>query len=449
MIGATFAVALLFMLLAVSRRNAGTALGLMIFSMFVWPEFLRVPLGIVQMSVPRFVAIVLLLMFIARGRNRKIHFGKIDVIIILLWLWTILATFVADAAFTQVSQMIGRGLDTMLMYFVARMAIQSDEDVKGLYVPLALTALAMCVAGAYEALTWHSPYHQFSGGAARITGYSEIRHGMLRAQSSTQNSIYFGMAMMVVLGLIWSLRGYVRRPFRHKIIALAASVAVLSSLSSGPWLALAAFIGISFYYMRPAWIKPSLYALAVLVVIVELVSNRHFYNLIDYLALDSKTAWYRTRLMEVAVSKWRDYWLFGVGSNWPHHWAAIVDGRQYIDVVNNFLIVALYGGIPAVAMYVESHIIGLRYAVHAWHDNPTMAHRKLLFGLAAALLALDFSSFSVGLFGPVLLLSNVLLGILVSVSICWQQQSSQREPFNSFPHMQRDIDRVRLGLIND
>lgn len=422
--GAVLGVAFLFVVLAVSRRSSGAALGVLILSMLVWPEFMRVPVGIVQMSVPRFVAIVLLVKFISTGRHRMINFGRADKLVIALWGWTIFATIVAGAALPQVTQMIGRGLDTLLMYFVARMALVRRDDAYGLFAALGIAALAMCAAGVYEAVTWSSPYHRFSNGQLRADGYSEIRHGMLRAQASTLNSIYFGMAMTLVTGLLWSIRGYVNKRYAFLLALLAAVIAGLSSLSSGPWMAMFALFLINVFYIRPRLIKPALRLLLVMIIFVEFASNRHFYNLIDHLALDSQTAWYRTRLLEIAVSQWRDYWIVGVGSNWPHHWAQLLDGRQHIDVVNNFVIIALYGGLPALFMYVSIHVIAIRRSVAAFRSSNKIPRKKLVFGLAATLLALDFSSMSVGLFGPALALSFILVGMMISVATAWQEDEA-------------------------
>ncbi len=433
MTGATLGIAVLFAMLAMSRRHAGAAIGILVMSMLLWPEFLRIPLGLVQMSVPRFVALFLLIKFMAQGRHRRIKFGKVDVLVILIWLWTVLATLAAGAEFSQVSQMIGRGLDTVLMYFAARMALTSAEDVKSLYWGLALTALAMCAAGVYEAMTWSSPYHKFSDGVSRVEGYSEVRYGMLRAQGSTMVSIYFGMAMAMVTGLLWSVRGYMDSAFTYRIVILAAVVATLSSLSSGPWLALFMMIGFNLFYRRPSLIKPFIYTLIIMAIALELASNRHFYNLIDYLALDKQTAWYRTRLLEVAFSRWSDYWLVGVGSDWPHHWGGMVDGRLFIDVVNNFLIIALYGGLPAMFMYVAAHVIAIKRTARAFRDETDIPRRKLLFGLAAALVALDVSSMSVGLYGPVLLLSYILLGFMVSAATAWPAREAVPHQGDGFP----------------
>jgi len=138
--------------------------------------------------------------------------------------------------------------------------------------------------------------------------------------------------------------------------------------------------------------------------------------LIDYFAIDSHTAWYRTRLLEIAVSHIGDYWLFGVGDAWPHHWAKLLDGREFIDVVNHFVIVTLYGGLFALFLYIYSHIATFRKANKFSLTVENDCQSKMIFGLLCGLLAVDFSSFSVGLFSSVLILSNILLGILVSVS---------------------------------
>jgi hypothetical protein len=412
----TLAVAVVFSLLAFSQRNAGAAFGLLIMSMLIWPEFLRVPIAIIQMSVPRFVAIVLLFKFIAYGRGRKKGRSVIDRLVLSVWVWTVVASVLAGAEFSQTSQMIGRGLDSVLMYYVARMALSTDADMKGFYRVLAATAMLMCVLGVYEAITWKSPYHRFVDVAARIQGYSEIRFGMLRAQGSTQNSIYFGLAMSVILGMAWSFRGYVASRAIGHLIALFALMAALSSLSSGPWLAVASFVAFNFFYQKVNWIKPTLWLLLVLATITEVASNRHFYHLVDYLALDPHTAWYRTRLLEIAISQWRDYWLVGVGSAWPHHWASLLDGREYIDVVNNFVIIALYGGLPALVLFICGHVIAIKMAVKRFNREPAVECRMMVFGLAATLLAIDFAGLSVGLFGPSLLLSHIVLGLLVSLS---------------------------------
>lgn len=429
MIGATLGVTLVFLILAMSRRCNGTALGIVIMSMFLWPEYLRVPVGLAEMSVPRLIGLVLLTKFLFKGQHRKIGTSKVDTYVILIWLWTILATLMMGAQFHDITQMVGRGFDTVMMYYLARFCMVSNDDAKGLYSALAITAIFMCGIGVYETINAHSPYSSIfsSYGHSWYEKEAAFRYGFFRAQGSTSHSIYFGMSMMLLAGIIWSLRGHIRKTFISYIVFFAAILGALSSMSSGPYMGCLLLIVLNWYLKRTSLIKPSLKTIISASVLLEIFSNRHFYNLIDYLALDKETAWYRTRLLEVGVAQWRDYWLLGVGSNWPHHWAVLVDGRDHIDVVNYFLIIALYGGLPAMLMYITSHVIAFKSAVTAWKLGLDDVKRKLLFGLCVTLVALDFSSLSVGLFGPPLLLSNLLLGMLISVA-----QVSSRDPEKQF-----------------
>jgi hypothetical protein len=120
--------------------------------------------------------------------------------------------------------------------------------------------------------------------------------------------------------------------------------------------------------------------------------------------------------LEVAASQLYEFWLIGVGSNWPHHWGLLLDGRLHIDVVNHFLIVALYGGLPAMFLYILSHWYALKRIVALFRSTGDSTVSKVAFHLGIVLVALDFSTLSVGLFGPPLPLSNMLLGLIVSVT---------------------------------
>lgn len=407
------------MVLALSRRSTGGAVGVVIASMMLWPEYLRIPIGLAAMSVPRIVALFLLLKFIGKGQHRQINFGKTDKLILWIWIWCIFATTIAGGDAKQQTYIIGRGFDTVLMYFIARIGIRSLDDLPSLYVGLALSAIVMGIVGAVETTTTKSPYSSMLNYMVWTSEFEkgdEFRYGFFRAKGSAATHIYFGMAMMVIFGMLWALRDYAERIFLKIVSIPAAVIGGLSSMSSGPWLGFIEFFIMNSFVRKPSLVRPAIKLIVLVSIAMELLSNRHFYNLIDYIALDPHTAWYRTRLLEVAVSQWRDYWIVGVGSDWPHHWAALVDSRRHIDVVNHFVLVALYGGIPAVTMYLLTHVFAVKMVIRVWKNDPDNARRRLLFGLAATLMALDLSSMSVGLFGPVLLLSHILLGSIVSLA---------------------------------
>ena len=396
-------------------------MGLIIACMMIWPEYLRIPMGLAQMSAPRLVTIVLLIRLLIFQKRKLYNNSSVDTLVIIGWLWTIFASIAVDSNLSHVTQMVGRGFDTVLMYFAARIAIITIDDVKDIVLPIAVTAIYMCGIGILEAMMLYTPYESLQAFRTWTwivdTGdVSEMRFGFHRAKASTSQPIYFGMAMMLITGILWSTRVYRIRLVANTSSIFAAFIGAITSFSSGVWIGCALLVSFNLFIKRVSAIKPVLYFLFFTFLFLEILSNRHFYNLIDYLAMNSKNAWYRTRLLEVAFTRLEEFWLFGVGNNTPHHWGTAIDGRWYIDLVNHFLILALYGGIPALIIYALSHILAIRSAVYIWHKSNDDSYRKLIFGLAACLIALDVASMSVGLYGPAILLSYILLGIIVSLS---------------------------------
>lgn len=422
MIGVTIFITLAFGVLALLVRP-GMALGVLIAATLVWPEYLRIPLGVAEMSATRIIALALLSKLFVIGRQKNLKLCAVDWLVIFLWLWTVLASVLSGAESSQIWRMLGQGFDTTLIYFVARLSIRSSNDLKDLALPLFLVAVYMCAMGWVEAVTTKSPYMGLDSYRQWVWFQKppEFRLGLMRAKVSTSVHIFFGMAMMLLAGIAWALR---TDPRVRKISILAAFFAgfgALSSMSSGPWLAIITLIFCNLYMYEPKFIKPTLLLLLGASVFIELVSNRHFYNLIDYLALNSGTAWYRTRLLEVAASQWRDYWLFGTGDKSIQYWGGLLDGRQHIDLVNHFVITAVNGGLGATIAYIGSHIYAIVYGIRARRRSKDKIQRNLIFGLICVVISLDISSMSVGLFGPPLILSNILLGILVSASVAWRQ----------------------------
>jgi hypothetical protein len=395
----------------------GRAVGLIVASMLLWPEFLRVPIGLAQMSVPRMAAIALIVRMGVTGRVGTVRWNWVDGVVVLGWLWDVAANLAQHADQVQMVYITGRALDTVVLYLAARLSLRSEADLRDLFAPFAATAIAMGLLGAMEAVTTWSPFQPLRAYEAWswFEKEPEYRLGLLRAQGSTGHAIYFGIAMTILTGMVFALREMAGRRSVVFIAVAVGAVGAMASLSSGPQLALVVLVLTSlFLYARPL-IKPALVGLTLLCILVEFASNRHFYQLIDYLALNEETAWYRARLLEVAVSHLPEYWLFGVGANWPHHWGAEIDTRQHVDVVNHYVIVALYGGLPSLLCYGATLVGALRASIVA-AGSESSDLRRLGFGLGCVLIAVAVSSMSVGLFGPPLLLTYLLLGWMVALA---------------------------------
>ncbi|MBN1764020.1 MAG: hypothetical protein JW860_02080 [Sedimentisphaerales bacterium] len=157
---------------------------------------------------------------------------------------------------------------------------------------------------------------------------------------------------------------------------------------------------ICLYKIRNYWKQMLVGALAMCLV-VEVLSNRHFYNVIDRFALNSQTAWYRTRLIEVAFFEggMSDHWLFGYGYGNDPMWCDKIDGRDHTDMVNHYLLVLCQFGLLGFIPFMGLIWYSLK---NIYNDMPSLTNRIEIWQrwcMGATLLGLFFAMNSVSLFG--------------------------------------------------
>ncbi len=405
-----------------------TALGVVMASAMLWPEYLRIPMGIAQMSAPRVAGLALLLRLLFTRGSAKVAWRWPDMLVMLFYLWLVAANILAGTPGTGLRTVIGSGFDTLLMYHLGRRVFANADQVGGAVKGIAIAAIILAPMALYENLTRSSPFIRaltdVMGAAVYVGGGSEVRLGMFRAFSTTQVPIYFGMAMMVLTGFMFAFRGTFRPKWLLWVGLAAAVSCVFSSISSGPWIGLMMAAGLNVFYWVRWLIVPSLCGMVAVTIGLEFLSNRHFYNLIDRIAMDSDNAYYRSRLMEVAMDHLSEYWLLGAAGGDLGFWGREIDYRETVDMVNNYLIVAVGGGVFALALYVSIKI-GVMYSLIRAFKLGSPAMKPIAFSIASLLIALSFSEFSVGLYGPALLFTYIIMGY--SVSMCaWAEEYSRK-----------------------
>ncbi len=398
----------LVMVFLAARSKRGTAVGLLILSTLLWPDYLRYPVFSIQMSASRTVAFVLLFKYYFKGKKNK-RLSEIDKLIIAGYLWDIFANVVAGANSARLTSLIGRGLDTVLIYFSVRYTINNKTDLKDLINPLVLCGIILGAFGVYEAVTYYSPYQKLMEYHTWLWYKKDLEYRLdfLRAQASTAHPIYFGMSMFFILGLLVSLRGMVvRKKLFLKLGILGALFGAFSTLSSGPIISASLFIGFSMLYYKQSMIKPVIYLVILAMVSIEILSNRHFYNLVDYIALSSGNAWYRTRLLEVAINQWHEYWLFGFKGSVPHHWGPLIDGRNHVDLVNNYITTAVVGGFPSMIILIRIQYLVIKKALLIWKMNDEQ-YKIYSFGIISLSISFMLGSMSVGIYSSALIISYI------------------------------------------
>jgi hypothetical protein len=401
------------------------AIGLMLMSLFLYPEYLRVPVGPVLMSVPRLIALVMMIRFVTRpGPVMKLRLQAIDTLIVIAALWDVIAVVATDGDAKTLTSMLGRPLDTVIVYFAVRLAVARDSDYSKLIWPLWICAVVMGMLGSIEAITTFSPYTICRGYYAWTTWEKppDSRFGLMRAQASLSHAIYFGLAMMIVTGTLFSLRGFASRKIVWITGCIAGSIGVLSSLSSGPTSALCIWLLASLLYARWRLIKAAIVAVVGVSAFYEIFSSHHCFYLVEYLDVFGGSSWYRGRLMEVAVAHLEEYWLFGVGSQWPDHWGALIDGRGHVDVVNNYIIVMLTSGLPGLLLWLAVVAAAIQLAGRAW-KQAGKRHRQAAFGFCTVLIAMMAGTSSIGLFSAPLLTSYIVLALATSLPVCVEKRA--------------------------
>jgi hypothetical protein len=398
----------------------GVGLGVLIAVTLLWPEYVRVPMGVVQMSAPRFVAMALVIRYLGRWSQLKSH--PADWLVLAAYFLSVIAVLAEGANTRLVNSTIGRFLDTALIYAAARLCLATYEDVKGLKWPLLLTALGVGSLAGIEAVSKGFIFERyyFGVGNADVSigegrgGVGQTRWGMMRAQVATAHPIYFGVACTILLGLSLAMRRFLSPALWWSLLALAAG-GVFFCLSSGPWTA--AFLLVALLpFARWTWlVKPALGALVLLCIALELATERHFYYLICYIGLSGDTAWYRVRLLEVAFLYLPDYWLFGYGDRSWEHWGLKIDGRFFIDCVNNYIYLAAMHGVFTMLAYLGAKVAVVVYVVRGW-KRMDRDRRWTVFALTATVLAVSIAENSVSIFGPALIMNALLLGATASAA---------------------------------
>ncbi len=418
MLPVTISLAALFCIIALFVRP-GVAFSLIIASMLVWPDYLRIPMGPALMSVSRLLTIVILIRFLMQGRGRNLKFGLVDGLIIAEWFWLTLANIFADGNLLFLTRSIGTFFDTVLVYFAARLCIQNSRDILYAGSTLGLVAVGMGGLGIYESITNYSPYDSLIKYRRWETIFGEVadekRLGFYRAKASDSVHIYFGLTMAAVGGILVAFRAYSRGLFGRKLGVVGAYLGTLSSFSSGPWISAVAFFVFTRFYSKKKYIQPVIWVVLLVLVLFHVISSRGAHFLISYLALNPTTAWYRAKVIDVAISELDKYWLFGFGASSPNYWGALVDGRHLVDIVNHYIIVATKSGLPGFFIFVCISIFALRKIYKTSRLTRDRSHDILLFMLGCLLLSFNVAILSVGLFGTSLKMYYIVLAVILSV----------------------------------
>lgn len=371
-------------------------------AMVAWyPSYLSVQIGTLDFTACRIIMITLYVrLFLLTNLPKRFNFIWLDKIIILFFVAQVAAGMTTTPALQLLENRAGAIFDMVLPYFAIRLIVKSKEQYLILLKGVLLCSAPLAILGLYQCLTGNNIFSFIPGHVYALKNIP--RHGFYRATLTFSVSIMFGLYFAILGPICAGLWPSIKRRKSLYIAAiLLMGIGVFSSMSSGPWLAtLVAIAFILFYRFRRYW-KTCIVFFFVLCAMVEVVSNRHFYEVIDRFTLSSKTAWYRSRLMEVALFEdgMSGHWLTGYGLVDPG-WSHKIDHRDHTDMVNHYLLVLSRFGLLALIPFFTIIISAFYITVKCFRFSMSDYDKWLIWCLSGALVGLLVSLFSVSLFGP-------------------------------------------------
>jgi O-antigen ligase len=203
---------------------------------------------------------------------------------------------------------------------------------------------------------------------------------------------------------------------RYRTLYVAAlcllSIGVFASMSSGPMLAaLLAMVFIALYRYRKSW-KVITAVIVLMCGLVEIISNRHFYDVLGSYTLSSRSAWYRSKIIDVALFEggMSGHWFTGFGYNTDPGWSANIDNRDHTDVVNHYLLVLCRFGLVGLVPFLAMNIVVVKQLVDAYRASMLRSDKWLIWCLAAGLIGLAGALMSIALFDQSTTVYYILIG---------------------------------------
>ncbi len=385
-----------------------------------YPQYLSVPVGTIDFTLRRIVILAIFAnLFLRTSLPRRFKFIWLDKLVVIYFLCQILAgAFTSKLLTAFLENRAGAVFDMVLPYFAVRMIVTSRKEYLTLLKSILIIAAPLAVVGFYQCLTGNNPlgflkeYHAWRSSAV----YRPIlRHGFYRADVTFPMSIMYGLffAMFGPLcaGILRSAKKY-----KYEILCWVGvglmGVGIFSSMSSGPILAgLLSILFIAVYRWRKYW-KPIVIIIIIMCGSVEIISNRHFYDVLGGFTLNPGTAWYRSKLIDVALFEggMSGHWLAGYGYNAEPGWKDKIDGRDHTDIVNHYLLILSRYGLVGLLPFLAMNMVVVKKLVDAYKASTLDSDKWIVWCVLAGIFGLAGAFMSVSLFGQPTTIYYMMIG---------------------------------------
>jgi hypothetical protein len=354
------------------------------------PSAQRVVIAGADFNFVRLMVLVCLARIAVRGEISGIRWNVIDTAMAVGACAKILCAPMLRGEVSDLISAVGLNFESFGAYIIVRATVRSIDDAR----LLVLWAAGLCALAVpfflVERTTGRNLFAIFGG----IAEFTVIREGRLRCQGPFAHAILAGCHFVAWIPLWIALVFSTERVSRMLgILGIASGfLIVFFCASSTPLVAL--IFGCAVWMIFPVRAHLRLLWVLGLVLILTLhFTMKHpVWHLISRIDLvGGSTGYHRYRLIEAAVSRFSEWWLFGTPST--SHW-----GTQLFDVTNQFILEGVRGGVWALIALCAAIVFAFA-SIGA--DLRKIAARRQLpssraSGVAAGLRNDEFFVFAIG-----------------------------------------------------
>ena len=384
-----------------------------------YPTYLSAPFGTVDFTVHRIVILVLLTkLYLTTNLPQKMKWTSLDKLLLVYFMAQLLSGAIATRPISAfLENRAGRICDMILPFLAVRLVITDRQKYLAFFKSILVFGIPLAVVGINQTVSGHNPFGYLIGYSAWMSGQSYApmsRVGLTRANVVFAHPIMFGLFFSMLGPLCAGLFSYGKEHHYLYWIGMGfMCLGLFSCLSSGPAFgALCAIAFMVFYRFRQHW-KVMIVMLVIMCAVIEVISDRHFFEVIDRFTLNSATAWYRSRLIEVVLFEggMRGHWITGFGYNMDPGWGPRIDSRGYTDIVNHYILVLVRFGLIGFLPFCALNIAAMKKLVYSFKSARRPAERWLVWTLSSGLFGLWVAFNTVSLYDQPLTLYFIMLGL--------------------------------------
>lgn len=247
-------------------------------------------------------------------------------------------------------------LDVMVPYLAISRTQASPRRIAEAMAAFVLSCAVMAPIGVFEsAKGWllYVEHADYWGVSANLFAYL-MRADQLRAQAAAGHSLSLGLLMAMSFGFCLQLLKHEKSRMTYVAVLLLMWAGLLAAYSRGPWITALLTMFVYFWLMPQGTRRVLKVALTVAILAALLYPTSLGQRVVDSLPfvghVDSGNVEYRQKLLDVALDLIPRHPWFG-DLFVEQQMESLRQGQGIIDVVNGYLLIALYFGlVPLTAL---------------------------------------------------------------------------------------------------